>query len=117
MGDPVRLRLSRQRGFRLQEESMHLNGLPAVNVARPSDFGNPFTASGARDVGFTGSDAEIAQMIVGMFRNSMTRCLPATERGRNRLSELRGKNLACFCKLDAPCHADVLLELAMRDMA
>lgn len=25
---------------------------------------------------------------------------------------LRGKNLACWCALDAPCHADVLLELA-----
>ena len=28
--------------------------------------------------------------------------------------ELRGKNLACFCPLDQPCHADVLLELANR---
>ena len=28
------------------------------------------------------------------------------------LSPLRGKNLACFCPLDQPCHADVLLELA-----
>jgi Domain of unknown function (DUF4326) len=27
---------------------------------------------------------------------------------------LRGKNLACWCALDAPCHADVLLELANR---
>lgn len=26
--------------------------------------------------------------------------------------ELRGKNLACWCRLDQPCHADVLLELA-----
>jgi hypothetical protein len=26
--------------------------------------------------------------------------------------ELAGKNLACFCPLDQPCHADVLLELA-----
>jgi hypothetical protein len=26
--------------------------------------------------------------------------------------ELRGKNLACFCPLDQPCHADVLLEIA-----
>jgi hypothetical protein len=26
--------------------------------------------------------------------------------------ELRGKDLACWCPLDAPCHADVLLELA-----
>lgn len=27
-------------------------------------------------------------------------------------SELRGKNLACWCKPGDPCHADVLLELA-----
>lgn len=27
-------------------------------------------------------------------------------------SELGGKNLACFCALDQPCHADVLLEIA-----
>jgi|GEM_PF-4307238 len=25
---------------------------------------------------------------------------------------LRGKNLACWCKLDTPCHADVLLDIA-----
>lgn len=25
---------------------------------------------------------------------------------------LRGKDLACWCRLDQPCHADVLLELA-----
>jgi Domain of unknown function (DUF4326) len=28
------------------------------------------------------------------------------------LSELRGKNLACYCPLDQACHADVLLKLA-----
>lgn len=27
-------------------------------------------------------------------------------------AELAGKNLACFCKLGEPCHADVLLALA-----
>ena len=32
------------------------------------------------------------------------------------LSELKGKNLACYCKLDAPCHADVLLRLANKEM-
>jgi hypothetical protein len=26
--------------------------------------------------------------------------------------ELRGWDLACYCPLDQPCHADVLLELA-----
>lgn len=28
------------------------------------------------------------------------------------LAPLRGKDLACWCKLDDPCHADILLELA-----
>lgn len=29
-----------------------------------------------------------------------------------RLHELAGRDLACWCPLDQPCHADVLLELA-----
>jgi hypothetical protein len=28
------------------------------------------------------------------------------------LGFLRGKNLACWCSLDQPCHVDVLLEVA-----
>ena len=28
------------------------------------------------------------------------------------LSELKGKNLACWCPLDRPCHADILSEIA-----
>jgi hypothetical protein len=31
-------------------------------------------------------------------------------------SALRGKNLACWCPLDQPCHADVLLEIANRPL-
>ncbi|MFD6517632.1 DUF4326 domain-containing protein [Rhodococcus sp. NPDC060176] len=30
----------------------------------------------------------------------------------NDLAELAGKDLACWCPLDQPCHADVLLEIA-----
>jgi hypothetical protein len=26
--------------------------------------------------------------------------------------DLRGKNVACYCRLDEPCHADVLLAIA-----
>jgi hypothetical protein len=29
--------------------------------------------------------------------------------------ELRGKNLACWCRVDHPCHGDVLLEIASDD--
>ncbi|MDX0178660.1 DUF4326 domain-containing protein [Sinorhizobium meliloti] len=30
--------------------------------------------------------------------------------------ELRGKNLACWCRPGAPCHADVLLQVANRPL-
>ena len=30
----------------------------------------------------------------------------------SRIQELRGKNLVCWCRLDQPCHADILLKLA-----
>lgn len=33
------------------------------------------------------------------------------------VDDLRGKNLACWCPIDQPCHADVLLELANRQTA
>jgi len=31
---------------------------------------------------------------------------------RDRFEELRGKNLACWCKIGEPCHADILLKIA-----
>lgn len=30
-------------------------------------------------------------------------------------AELRGHDLACWCPLDQPCHADVLLEIANQE--
>lgn len=32
------------------------------------------------------------------------------------VTPLRGKNLACWCRPGAECHADVLLELANEDL-
>jgi len=40
------------------------------------------------------------------------RCLKYT---REHLGELKGKDLACWCRLDKPCHADVLLLAANRE--
>ena len=39
---PIRLQLSRAKGFDLQALSRAANGLTAVNVGRPSKWGNPF---------------------------------------------------------------------------
>src|ERR1700744_4245326 len=39
---PKRLQLSRKKGYRLQEASQALNGLPAIKIDRTSRWGNPF---------------------------------------------------------------------------
>lgn len=122
---PVRLRPSRVKGFNLQEHSRAVNGLPAVNCARPSKFGNPFTVKQAREIGLRVSDAQLAEHCVRCFKEWLksggtnmywmgAKADVAKAKIRVFMPQLRGKNLACWCALDAPCHADVLLELANR---
>ena len=47
---------------------------------------------------------------VELFRHRMNNVVEHF--GLECFKDLRGKNLACFCPLDKPCHADVLLEIA-----
>lgn len=92
---PVRIQRKRTKGFRLQDASP--NGLPVVYVGRPTKWGNPFSiAEYGRDLAIFNYRQRLKNMV-----------LIGTD-----FSELRGKNLACFCPLDQPCHADVLLEIA-----
>ncbi|MFC6489691.1 DUF4326 domain-containing protein [Nitratireductor sp. GCM10026969] len=127
---PVRLQLSRKKGFDLQAHSQGANGLPAVNVARPSRWGNPY-AVGAPDPFRPIGNWMSQERAVELYRRGIelrfvtvpfTRLTPE-ERGDKYHSfgahsveevshQLRGKNLACWCKPGEPCHADVLLELA-----
>ena len=100
MPTPVRIQLSRKKGFRLQEVSRAINGLEAVKVDRTTRFGNPFALDDKAEA-------------VEMFKSALPE-LVFFQMGEGALSELRGKNLACWCK-DSPCHADVLLELANKD--
>jgi hypothetical protein len=55
--------------------------------------------------------ADRAQARIEVYRDTIVRQL---QRDPNFLVPLRGKNLACWCPLDQPCHADVLLDLANR---
>ncbi len=115
MTAPVRLTLSRRKGFDLQAMSLATNGLPAVKVDRSTMFGNPFVVS--RD-GITGREAVIRYRALLDGQQIETTAHPQEVRHRREyvvanLQHLRGKNLACWC--DGPfCHADVLLELANR---
>ena len=98
---PARIQLRRTKGFRLQDASRALNGLAALSCARPSDRGNPFK------VGRDGTAAECVEL----YRHEMKVRAPI-EWHQAWLAKLSGKNLACFCPLDQPCHVDVLLEMA-----
>ncbi|BDA85010.1 hypothetical protein Sa4125_25520 [Aureimonas sp. SA4125] len=113
MTRPVRIRLSRARGFDLQAHSRESNGLSAISVARPGPFGNPFVI---------GRDGD-REHCVSLHRAAMdglltiTTSVPAAEVRAvrsvfiGRWRDLAGHNLACWCRLDGkPCHADTLLE-------
>lgn len=111
---PRRVQLSRAKGWRMPDNT--------VSVARPGRFGNPFTLAGCRESGWIGTDVEIAARCVEAFRvwlgplwrNNWDGAESETRRAvvLAEIGALRGKNLACWCRLDAPCHADVLIELA-----
>lgn len=77
-------------------------------VSRPSKWGNPFKVGQVIN-GVTIDAAEA----VALYREYLDEAMQ-TERGREELdlSTLRGLDLGCYCPLDQPCHADVLLELA-----
>lgn len=109
--------------------SRALNGLPAVHCARPSSRGNPFKIGDICDFGngkFTIGSRLHAQT---MYRDHVIRFhlqiaayakrQPTPGRGGIAaqkwvadLLALRGNNLACWCPLNEPCHADLLLRLA-----
>ena len=93
---PQRIQLKRAKGWR--------KPAGAVVVARPSKWGNPYKiAKGAPD--------EVIQAAVDRYRDDLVA-------GRLRVTvddvvaELRGRDLACWCRPGAICHAEVLLEIA-----
>lgn len=112
---PQRIQLKRAKGWRLQETSKALNGLDAVRVTRPGKWGNPWTVE---ELGVLEAVERFRRAVFGFWSNGSfcaPHAHPESTIGRIIASapdELRGKNLACFCPLDQPCHADVLLELA-----
>jgi hypothetical protein len=87
---PARIQLRRTKGWRLP--------VGAVRVARPGKWGNPFS------VAEHGREQAIA-----LFSAYLDQQLAA---GALDIMELRGKDLACWCRLDEPCHADVLIKRA-----
>lgn len=106
---PERIQFRRLKGWRK----------PAMTIlaCRPTKWGNPWVAeqhAGAwrcRDTRndlcvAAASEEEARDLVIAHYRAWAE---PHAEVIRE---DLRGYHLACFCRLDQPCHADVLLEIA-----
>ena len=115
-----RITLSRKKGWRMPENT--------IKACRPGPLGNLFK------VGRDGDAAECVCKFKTLLEAAVTckwesapfelRLVAALDlpgsaapyffriAARLRSGELRGKNLACWCKPWWPCHADVLIDLA-----
>lgn len=99
-----RIQLSRAKGWRMPPDTL--------KVDRTTRWGNPWKVGEPGPLGRTASDAEGS---VGFFREMLRDPELREAAGYpDDLSPLRGKNLACWCRVGTPCHGDVLLELANR---
>jgi hypothetical protein len=96
---PKRIQRKRTKGWKMPPNTVY--------VGRPTKWGNPYTMHSTPKLSREGRQA-----VVDNFRAIIWANQQGAERFRKPINELRGKDLACWCPLDQPCHADVLLELA-----
>ena len=92
---PKRIQRKRARGWRLPENCIY--------VGRPTKWGNPYivgTSTDSPEKPITAREAVERYRVHLLHRTDLD------------ISELSGKDLCCWCRLDQPCHADVLLALA-----
>lgn len=112
---PKRVQLSRAAGWRMPENT--------VKVDRTTKWGNPFVvgrdgtaAECVEAFGFLAGEEASLQVLARVLVPPAG--LAAAEKMLAELqtdpTPLQGKNLACWCSLEQPCHADVLLRMANR---
>jgi Domain of unknown function (DUF4326) len=94
---PKRIQRKRTKGWKMPPNTVY--------VGRPTKWGNPWRKGDAVDIyrsWIAARDMDLARSgrrFEGFYSPDIK-------------AELAGKNLACWCPLDQPCHADVLLEIA-----
>lgn len=115
---PQRIQLSRKKGWRMPENT--------VKVDRTTKWGNPYTVDVfgvdlaielySRSItGYWSPDGIPDALIDKAYELHQEMRRKYQRHWLNPESNLRGYNLACWCSLDQPCHADVLLKLANQD--
>jgi len=105
---PKRIQRKRTKGWRMPKGSVY--------VGRPTKWGNPYTVgSGFSSFNFY---PQTRHPKTGQtYCHTLDNCLMMFEwdmesRKDEIKKELKGKNLVCWCPLNSPCHADILLKIA-----
>jgi hypothetical protein len=134
MRQPKRIQRKRTKGWRMPEG--------AIYVGRPTVFGNPFRPilsaccpnwdviddndvtylidhQRAHAMAYRTGRSEAAAHAVELFESDLTYWMGGGRMAYDSdlataIEGLKGSDLACWCPLDQPCHADVLLEVANR---
>jgi hypothetical protein len=115
---PIRVQRKRTKGYKMPANTK--------SVTRPHKFGNPYKIGmhnvwdiKDRETGKSLKDILVAKNGENKYHTIEDTLLAYREKikasgAMQRIikRELVGKNLACFCPLSSPCHADILLELA-----
>jgi uncharacterized protein DUF4326 len=97
-----RIQRKRTKGYRMPEG--------VVYVGRPTKYGNPYVIG---DVNPDTGKVVTPSKCLEYYRDYLERRYPG-EALREFLAPLRGKDLACWCRIGNPCHGDVLVELSNR---
>lgn len=110
---PVRIQRQRTKGWRKPENTIY--------VGRPTRWANPFRVgkpvpSVWLHIEFDHDDTMkyLGSALVADAAEAVRLYRKYALPSEANIGHLRGKSLACWCKLGAPCHADVLLEVANR---
>lgn len=104
---PKRIQRQRTKGWR--------KPAGCVVVTRGTYWGNPFVMNtdvepGSK-IGLSYIAVPTTDDAIDCYRQMLDQSPDLIERAQRTL---RGKDLACWCAPDEPCHADVLLEIANR---
>lgn len=91
---PLRIQRKRTKGWRILEG--------AVNCARPSRWGNPYRPE---EFAKPKQCLEAYRLLIETDPETIVEIQ----------TELRDEQLACWCRLEKPCHVDILCEIANRE--
>ena len=124
-----RIQRTRKKGFKMPKNTLYV-GRNAVGVG---DFGNPFVVGGLFKIGTGKKQGEFIWLecldekyndgsfikvrdnahSVELYKEYLSK-YPLSEKKINKLKKY--DNLACWCSMDKPCHADVLIEIVNNEL-